>query len=99
MTKQNSIECTVKVKVPPSQYLVDWAAPISVSLAFGPHSRASTVNTTVGGWQSSSTVCFTPILFPEVLNAKQRNGMYHFFKFMVTRPGIEPQHIMGGNTP
>ena len=53
--------------------------PISVSLAFGPHSCASTVNATVEGWPSGSTVCFTPMLFPEVLNAKQGNSMRHIF--------------------
>ena len=37
---------------------------MSVSLAFGPHSFASTVNATVWGWPARSTVCFTPILFP-----------------------------------
>ena len=44
---------------------------------------------TVGGWPSVSTVCFTPMLFPEVLNAKQGNGMYQVFG--MTRPGIEPR--------
>ena len=37
-------------------FLVNNAAPISVSLAFGPHSRASAVNATVGDWP--------PIPFP-----------------------------------
>ena len=54
------------------------ASPIAISLAFGPHSCASTVNATVGGWRTGNTVCFTPMLFPEVLNAKQGNSMYHF---------------------
>ena len=34
----------------PSPFLVNRVAPFSVSLAFGPHSCASTVNATVGGW-------------------------------------------------
>ena len=62
----------------PSPLLVNKAASIFVSLAFGPHSCASTVNVTVGGWPSGSTVCFTPMLFPDVLNAKQGNSMYQF---------------------
>ena len=37
-----------KSKFLPSLFLVNRAAPISVSLAFGPHSYASTVNATVG---------------------------------------------------
>ena len=36
------------------------------------------MNATVGGWPSGSTVCFTPMLFPEVLNAKQGNSICHF---------------------
>ena len=68
------------------------AAPISAALALGPHSCASTVNATVGHWPSGSTVCFTPKLFPKVLNAKQGNSMGHFLPFFViTRPGIEPR--------
>ena len=65
----------VKVKAPSLTILVNWVAPIAVSLAFGPHSYVSTVNATVGGWPSFSNVSFTPMLFPEVLNAKQGNGM------------------------
>ena len=49
-----------------------------MALAFGPHNFAVTVSATVGGWPYGSTVCFTPMLFPEVLNAKQGNSMYHF---------------------
>ena len=30
------------------------------------------------GWPSGITLCFAPMLFPEVLNAKQGNSMYHF---------------------
>ena len=56
-------------------FLANRAAPISVSLAFGPHIFASTVNATVGGWTSGSTVCFTSMLFPEVLNTGQGNSM------------------------
>ena len=44
------------------------------------HSCASTVNATVVGWPSCGNVCLTPMLFPKVLNAKQGNSMYHFFK-------------------
>ena len=51
------------------------AVPISISLAFGPHSYASTVKATVGGWPFGSAVCSTPVLFPEVLNAKQGNSV------------------------
>ena len=54
------------------------AAPTSTSLDFGPQSCASTANATVGGWPSGSTVFFTPMLFLEVLNAKQGNCMYNF---------------------
>ena len=49
---------------------------ISASLAFGPRSCANTANASVGSWPSGSAVCFTPMLFPEVLNAKQGNSMY-----------------------
>ena len=57
----------------PSPFLVNRAAPISVSLAFGPHRCASKVNATVGGWPSGTTVHFTPMLFPKALNTKQGN--------------------------
>ena len=46
----------------PLTILIQRIALISVSLAFGPHSCASTVNATVGGLPSGSTVCFTVIL-------------------------------------
>ena len=59
------------------------AVSISVSLAFGPRSYTSTVNATVGGRPPGSTVCFTPMLFSEVLNAKQGNSMLKFFKSLV----------------
>ena len=63
---------------------------ISVSLAFGPHSCATTVNATVGGLQSGGTVCFTPMLFPKVLNAKQREIACTTFQvFGMTQPGIK----------
>ena len=68
----------VKVKVLSLTILVNRVAPISVSLSFGPHSYTSTVSTTVGDWPSGSTVCFTPVLFPRVLNAKQGNSMNDF---------------------
>ena len=74
-----------KLKVLPSPFLVNRAAPVSVSLAFGPHSYTSTVNATVGGWSSGSTLCFTATLFPEVLNAKQGNSMYHFSSLWYAR--------------
>ena len=72
------VKVKVKSKFLPSPFLVKRAEPISVSLAFGPHICLSTVNATVGGWLSGSTVCFTPMIFPEVLNAKQGNSMCHF---------------------
>ena len=42
-----------------------------------------------GGWPSGSTVCFTPMINPEVLNAKQGNSMHHFQVFGMNRPGTE----------
>ena len=54
------------------------AAPVSVLLAFGPYSCANRVNSKFGGWTSCSTGCFTPMLFPEVLNADQGGSMYPF---------------------
>ena len=57
----------VKAKVHSLAVLVNRAAPISISLAFGPHNLAITANATVGGWPSGSTVCFTPIFFLRVL--------------------------------
>ena len=63
------------------------AAPISVSLAFGPHSCATTVNATVGGWPSGSTVCLTRIVFAEKMNAKQGNSMYHFSSLLYDSTG------------
>ena len=75
----------------PSPFLVNRAAPISVSSAFGPHRCVSTVNAAVEDWPSGSTVCFTPMLFPEVLNAKQGNSMTKFLVFGLTRLGIEPR--------
>ena len=59
-------------------FSVNRAVPISVLAAFGPHSWENTVNATVGGWPSGSTVCFPTVLFPEVLNAKKGNSIYHF---------------------
>ena len=38
------------------QFLVNRAAPTSEALAFGPHSFASTVNATVGGWPAGSRI-------------------------------------------
>ena len=55
--------------------LVNTVASIFVSLAFGRQSCPGIVNGTVGGWPSGSTMYFTPILFPEMLNAKQGNSM------------------------
>ena len=74
-----------------SLFLVHRVTLIFVLLAFGPHSYASIVNAAVGGWQSGSTVCLTPMLVPNVLNAKQGNSMYHFQVLNMTRPGIEPR--------
>ena len=55
----------------PSPFLGNRVAPISISFAFGLHSDASTVNATVrAGYLVGSPVCFTPMLFPEVQNAK-----------------------------
>ena len=81
----------VKVKVHPSPFLVNRAASISVSLAFGPHSCVSTMNATVGDWPSGSTVLLTPMLFPNMVNARQGNSIHHFQVFDLTRPGIEPR--------
>ena len=72
------IESKQKSKFLPSQFLLNRAAPISVSLAFGAHSCTSTVNATVGGWPTGRTVCLASMLFPEVQNAKQGNSMFHF---------------------
>ena len=47
-----------EVKFVLSLFLVKRATSISVSLAFGPHSCASRVNDTTGGWPSGSTVFF-----------------------------------------
>ena len=51
---------------------------MSVALAFGPHGCASAMNATVGGRPSGYTAGFTPMLFPEVLNANQGNSLHHF---------------------
>ena len=61
-----------------STFFVNRTVPISISLAFGPH--RSTVNATVLGWAfgTGSTVCFTSMLFPKVLHAKQGSSMCHF---------------------
>ena len=67
-------------KLPSSQFFVNRVAPISILLAFGSQRYASTVNATVGGWPSGSTVCFTPMLFPKMLTAKQENSMYYFLQ-------------------
>ena len=52
---------------------------VAVSSACGTHSCPSTATSIIGGWPSGSTVCFTPMLIPEVLNGKQGNSMYHIF--------------------
>ena len=49
------------------------------------------MNATVEGWSSGSTVCFTPMLFPQVLSAKQGIACTIFQVFGMTRPGIEPR--------
>ena len=67
-----------KLKFLPSRLLVNRAASISVSLAFGQRSYANTVNAKIRGWPYGSTVFFTAKFIPEVLNAKQGNSMYHF---------------------
>ena len=84
--QNNKIE--KKAKFLRSQILVIRAALVSVSLTFGSHS--CTVNATVGDWPSGSTVCFTPMLFFKVLNAKLGNSMCHFQVFGMTRPGVKP---------
>ena len=54
-----------KVKFLPSPFLVNKAVPISVSLAFGPHSYASTVNATVRGSSHLVALCVSlPRFFP-----------------------------------
>ena len=68
----------VKAKSLLLPFLVNRATLASVSLAFGPHSYSSTVSARVWGWPSGSVACFTPMPFPEVLNAEQGNSMYHF---------------------
>ena len=75
--------CTVyehtKSKFHPSQFFgsANRAAPISFSLAIGQHTAQGMLR--FGGWPSGSTVCFTPMLFPKVLNAKRGKSMYHIF--------------------
>ena len=54
------------------QKLIHHMVHISNSLACGPHSRASTVNATVGGWH---LVALLVLLLR--LNAKQGNSMYN----------------------
>ena len=94
--KQGEQKHLLNLKVLPSPFSMNRAAPISISLAFGPHSSANRVNSTVGGWPSRSTLCFTPMLFPKVLNAKQGDSMYHiFFKSLVrldlvSKPDLPP---------
>ena len=98
---------TKKSKFFPSPFLVNRVAPISVSLAFGPHSSSTTVNAATGGWPSCSTVCFTPMLFPEVLNARQGNSMHHFSSLWYDSTGyrtltdrVQSQHsTTGRGTP
>ena len=69
------------------------AVPTSVSLAFGSHSHASKVNASAWGWPSDSTVCFPPMLFPEVLNAKQGHSMgtFHFSSLWYASTGHRTQ--------
>ena len=55
----------------------------TVSFAFGPYSYTGTVNATVGSWPSGSTLNSTPILFPNVLNAKQGQLTCILFKSFV----------------
>ena len=81
----------IKSKLLPSPFLVNKVAPISVSLAFGPHNCVSTMHATVGGWPSGGTVWFTPMLFPNVLNSKQGNSMGNFSVFRTTQLGIKPR--------
>ena len=74
----------------PSPFLVNRVMPIFVSLAFGQYSYTSTVNATVWG-DHLVAVCFTPMLFAYVLNAKQGNSIYNLSQmFGMTQPGIKP---------
>ena len=50
------------------------------------------MNATVGRWPSGRTVCFTPVLFSKVLNAKHGKIACTIFQvFGMKRPGIEPR--------
>ena len=90
----------------PSPSLVNRVAPISVSLTCGPHSCACTLNATVGGRPSGSTVRCTPILFPKVLNAKQGNSMYRYSSLCYDSTGhrtptyrVQSEHSTTGPRP
>ena len=73
-----------KSKFLPSPFLVNRAAPISVSLAFGLHSCAITVNATVGGWPSGSTLCFNETEMGAALFTKNGEGRNFDFDFDIT---------------
>ena len=75
----HSLLVQVKSKFLPSPLFVSRASLISVSLAFRPSSRASTVNAAVGSWPSGSTVSFAPTVVPKILNATQRNSIFQVF--------------------
>ena len=77
----------VIAEVLPSAFLVNRAAPISISLAIGTDSYETILNAT--GWASGSTVCFSPMLFPKVLNAKQGNCIYHFLNLCYDLTGCQ----------
>ena len=93
MSRVESSRVESKSTFLPSPFLVNRVAPISVSLAFGPHRCASKVNATVGGWPSGSTVHFIslPCSFPKRWILSREISFKIFQVFGMTRPGIEPR--------
>ena len=66
----------------PSPFLVNSVAPVSNSLAFGPHPCTSIVNASVGGWPSGSTGYPTPMFFPKMLNGCNTNKRTTLFEIL-----------------
>lgn len=77
-------------KVRPRRSL-NWMATNAVSLAFGPHSFASTVNDTV---RAGRPVALCVLHHSEALNAKQRSSVYLFLSLWHNSIGA-----LNGNIP
>ena len=58
--------------------LVNGVGPNTFSLAVGPHMSETAVDATAGGWPIGNPVCSPSNLSFRVVNATQKNILFHF---------------------